>query len=87
MRQQGKGTKPRPPYAHVVKQVYYQVDPWVSIKIWRCYSALKRINQKEIALGISDASWHETYKDSAYIFAGNLAYDLSEGDVITIFSQ
>jgi hypothetical protein len=41
MRQQGKGTKPRPPCAHIVQQVY-QVDPWVSIKIWRCYSALLR---------------------------------------------
>ncbi|KAF8157597.1 hypothetical protein BJ912DRAFT_1070165, partial [Pholiota molesta] len=33
------------------------------------------------------ASWHDEYKDSAYIFVGGLHFDLTEGDVITIFSQ
>jgi len=27
------------------------------------------------------------YKDSAYVFAGGLPYELTEGDVICIFSQ
>ena len=27
------------------------------------------------------------YKDSAWIFAGGLPYDLTEGDVICVFSQ
>eukprot|EP00658_Telonema_sp_P-2_P036083 TRINITY_DN2615_c0_g1_i11.p1 TRINITY_DN2615_c0_g1~~TRINITY_DN2615_c0_g1_i11.p1 ORF type:complete len:313 (+),score=64.63 TRINITY_DN2615_c0_g1_i11:155-1093(+) len=48
---------------------------------------IKRINKREMALGSTDASWHDAYKDSAYIFAGNMPYELSEGDVITIFSQ
>lgn len=30
---------------------------------------------------------HDQYKDSAYIFVGGLDYDLTEGDVVTIFSQ
>ncbi|KAG5886806.1 hypothetical protein JTB14_031449 [Gonioctena quinquepunctata] len=32
-------------------------------------------------------SWHDQYKDSAWIFVGGLPYDLSEGDLICIFSQ
>lgn len=33
------------------------------------------------------ASWHNIYKDSAWIFVGGLDYDLTEGDIITVFSQ
>ncbi|KAF9450933.1 hypothetical protein P691DRAFT_652046, partial [Macrolepiota fuliginosa MF-IS2] len=48
---------------------------------------IHRINQAELELGAGAASWHDDYKDSAYIFIGGLHYDLTEGDVITIFSQ
>lgn len=48
--------------------------------------ATKAINEKELALGIQ-ASWHDDYKDSAYIYIGGLDTGLTEGDVITIFSQ
>ena len=48
---------------------------------------INKINQAELDLGISGASWHDEYKDSAYIFVGGLHFDLTEGDVITIFSQ
>ena len=34
-----------------------------------------------------DKSWHAQYKDSAYVYVGGLPYDLSEGDIIVIFSQ
>jgi len=33
------------------------------------------------------SSWHDQYKDSAWIFVGGLPYDLTEGDIICIFSQ
>lgn len=33
------------------------------------------------------ASWHTDYRDTAYIYIGGLPYELSEGDVVTIFSQ
>jgi len=36
---------------------------------------------------VGAASWHDEYKDSAYVFIGGLHYDLTEGDVIAIFSQ
>jgi len=47
---------------------------------------INSINQRELELGGS-ASWHDEYKDSAYIFVGGLPYGLTEGDLITIFSQ
>jgi hypothetical protein len=48
---------------------------------------INKINQLELELGVSGASWHDEYKDSAYIFVGGLHFDVTEGDVITIFSQ
>ncbi|RMZ80560.1 hypothetical protein DV737_g2936, partial [Chaetothyriales sp. CBS 132003] len=33
------------------------------------------------------ASWHADYRDTAWVYVGGLPLDLSEGDVITIFSQ
>ncbi|KAL1741522.1 hypothetical protein HDZ31DRAFT_66848 [Schizophyllum fasciatum] len=48
---------------------------------------INRINERELELGLSGASWHDEYKDSAYIFVGGLNRELTEGDVITIFSQ
>ncbi|KAF9266243.1 hypothetical protein L218DRAFT_996998 [Marasmius fiardii PR-910] len=47
---------------------------------------INRINEAELKLGTS-ASWHDEYKDSARIFVGGLNVELTEGDVITIFSQ
>ncbi|KAK0556508.1 RNA-binding protein Cwf29 [Tilletia horrida] len=53
--------------------------------------AINKINEVELenALrsGTTGASWHDEYKDSAYIFVGGLPVELTEGDVITIFSQ
>ena len=34
-----------------------------------------------------EGSWHADYRDTAYIYIGGLSFDLSEGDIITIFSQ
>ncbi|KAF8272100.1 hypothetical protein EI94DRAFT_1678407 [Lactarius quietus] len=48
---------------------------------------INRINERELDFGAGGASWHDEYKDSAYVFIGGLPYDLTEGDVITIFSQ
>lgn len=46
------------------------------------------INAKESDLGISEeASWHSRFKNSAYIYAGGLAFDLTEGDLLAVFAQ
>ncbi|XP_059484659.1 RNA-binding motif protein, X-linked 2 [Neocloeon triangulifer] len=42
----------------------------------------------EIELNKSwSSSWHDKYKDSAWIFIGGLPFTLSEGDIIAVFSQ
>lgn len=49
---------------------------------------ITKLNEREIELGIeSKNSWHNLYKDSAWIFIGGLSFDLSEGDIICVFSQ
>ena len=48
----------------------------------------QKATKLEIVSGISDsASWHAKFKHSAYIFAGGLAYTLTEGDLLAVFSQ
>lgn len=49
---------------------------------------IQRINQRELEQGTPDrASWHTQYKKSAYIYVGNLPFELNEGDIIQMFSQ
>lgn len=50
---------------------------------------IQQINERELELGIAgtSASWHDTYKASAWIYVGNLDKDLSEGDIICVLSQ
>lgn len=49
---------------------------------------ISRLRQLELENGVSAAaSWHAKYKNSAYIYIGGLDYDLTEGDIIMIFSQ
>ena len=49
---------------------------------------IQTLNQRELDQGVStEASWHTDYRDTAYIYIGGLPFDLSEGDIITIFSQ
>ncbi|KAJ2978482.1 hypothetical protein NUW58_g7479 [Xylaria curta] len=50
--------------------------------------AIQALNKREIENGVSpEASWHTDYRDTAFINFGGLPYELTEGDVITIFSQ
>ena len=47
---------------------------------------INELNQKEMKQHVPpENSWHQQYKDSAWIYAGNLAYNLTEGDLITVF--
>lgn len=48
----------------------------------------QKITKKEIELGLFEkASWHERFSHSAYIFAGGLDYELTEGDLLAVFAQ
>ena len=48
-----------------------------------------RINALELEKGLThtSGSWHTKYKDSSWVYAGNLPNNLTEGDVICILSQ
>ncbi|KAJ2750176.1 RNA-binding protein Cwf29 [Coemansia nantahalensis] len=49
---------------------------------------IRRINASELRQGVGQgASWHDEYRDSAYVYVGGLPFDLTEGDVICVFSQ
>ena len=50
---------------------------------------VERINQEELKRGIAGTagSWHAKYANSAWVFAGNLDYELTEGDVIAVLSE
>jgi len=50
---------------------------------------LNKMNDRELEMGLAGTgqSWHNEYKDSAWIFVGGLPYDLTEGDIICVFSQ
>ncbi|KAI9696369.1 MAG: hypothetical protein M1836_005647 [Candelina mexicana] len=49
---------------------------------------IQSLNKRELEHGVStEASWHADYRDTAYVYIGGLPFDLSEGDIITIFSQ
>ncbi|XP_026737369.1 RNA-binding motif protein, X-linked 2-like [Trichoplusia ni] len=45
-----------------------------------------KLSERELS-NKSKTSWHDQYKDSAWVFVGGLPYDLTEGDIICVFSQ
>lgn len=50
--------------------------------------AIQQLNKRELEAAISpEGSWHTDYRDTAFVYIGGLAFELSEGDIITIFSQ
>lgn len=50
--------------------------------------AIQKLNKRELEAGISpEGSWHTDYRDTAFIYVGGLPFELSEGDIITLFSQ
>lgn len=49
---------------------------------------IQALNERELENVVPvSASWHTDYRDTAYIYIGGLAFNLTEGDIITIFSQ
>ncbi|WBW75190.1 RNA-binding protein Cwf29 [Schizosaccharomyces osmophilus] len=47
---------------------------------------IERLNEQEMDKPLS-SSWHLDYKDSAYVYIGNLDYDLNEEDILNVFSE
>jgi len=48
---------------------------------------ISKLSDQELKFNDGKTSWHDEYKGSSWIFTGGLPYDLSEGDIIAIFSQ
>lgn len=52
---------------------------------------VESITEQELKAGIfgglSKGSWHEEYKNSAWVFLGGFPFELSEGDIICVMSQ
>ncbi|KAI9845755.1 MAG: hypothetical protein M1837_004588 [Sclerophora amabilis] len=49
---------------------------------------IQALNKREIENGVTpEGSWHADYRDTAWVYVGGLPFDLSEGDIVTIFSQ
>ncbi|KAI8575636.1 hypothetical protein K450DRAFT_260775 [Umbelopsis ramanniana AG] len=72
-------------YFYWARQTVPSIHCWIRMNVVK---EIQRINEREADRGYSESSsWHAQYKDSAYVFVGGLAYDLTEGDVICIFSQ
>merc|ERR1712141_552480 len=68
-------------------QVFYQKD--IKMNPLTNMKNLNKMNDREIEMGVAgtSSSWHNEYKDSAWIYSGGLPYDLTEGDIICVFSQ
>lgn len=47
---------------------------------------IKKLSDQELKTNYK-SSWHDQYRDSAWIFVGGLPYDLTEGDIVCVFSQ
>ena len=50
---------------------------------------IEKINQEELERGIAGtpASWHSQFQNSPWLFVGNLDHELTEGDILAVFSQ
>ncbi|AWO99645.1 Hypothetical protein SMAX5B_018887 [Scophthalmus maximus] len=58
------------------------MNPLTKVKL------INELNEREADLGVKETvSWHSEYRDSAWIFVGGFPYELTEGDIICVFSQ
>ncbi|CAG7936394.1 unnamed protein product [Penicillium salamii] len=49
---------------------------------------VQALNKRELENAVPpEASWHADYRDTAYVYIGGLPFDISEGDIVAIFSQ
>ena len=49
---------------------------------------IQRLNEQELKYKIGyTASWHYKYRDSAYIYIGGFPKEITEGDLVIVFSQ
>ncbi|AMD20758.1 HDR015Wp [Eremothecium sinecaudum] len=51
--------------------------------------SIRKLSERELDHGILtvEASWHYQYKDQGYVYFSGMHFELTEGDILTIFSQ
>lgn len=50
--------------------------------------AIQKLNEQELEQNIPfKASWHQEYKNTSFVYVGHLHPELTESDLLTIFSQ
>ncbi|KAI9179230.1 RNA-binding protein Cwf29 [Blastocladiella emersonii ATCC 22665] len=51
--------------------------------------AIEKLNAAELAAGIAGhaGSWHDEFRASSLVYVGGLSFDLTEGDILCVFSQ
>lgn len=64
----------------------YTVIYTIVVSYYRNIKNVLKLSERELSNN-SKSSWHDQYKDSAWVFVGGLPYDLTEGDIICVFSQ
>lgn len=69
-----------------IEQGMYVASPFQNTPICPSYRVFLLICQP-LCCSSPNASWHVDYRDTAFVYFGGLPFELSEGDVITIFSQ
>ena len=48
----------------------------------------QRATAREVGAGLGEgASWHAQFRGSAYVYAGGLPFELTEGDLLAVFAQ
>ncbi|XP_070615947.1 RNA-binding motif protein, X-linked 2 [Erythrolamprus reginae] len=58
------------------------MNPLTKVKL------INQLNEREAELGVQEkVSWHSEYSGSAWVFVGGLPYELTEGDIVCVFSQ
>ena len=53
------------------------------------YNRIVNLNEEELRKGVAGtkASWHCDFQNQAWVYIGGLSPELSEGDIICVFSQ
>ncbi|XP_046805221.1 RNA-binding motif protein, X-linked 2 isoform X1 [Lucilia cuprina] len=57
------------------------------ISSFRNMKNVLKLSELELKDTKGKGSWHDMYKDSAWIFVGGFPYTLTEGDIVCVFSQ
>lgn len=74
------------PFPFITRQAKSTKPP--NDKKMNVIAEIQRINERELELGVPfEGSWHQKYRESAWVYVGGLPFELTEGDVLCVMSQ